>query len=597
MTGWASKPAAAAVFASLLVFPTAFSFGQDAPAPGAAGVGPPVVLTPPGGGDSDGAAGTAPLPVPEAERAPSGIEVDSLAAVSTDYGGTLDSSTGGLPIDMWRGSDRAFIERLLPVLPLATGAPNMRALTRRLLLSSAEAPAGPASVNLMVVRAERLMAMGDREAASELLGLVSDSQRDVAAARLGLEAAWLAGEDERGCADVANLIRRFDQDPYLQKALIFCQARVGQTDEATLGLDLMREQGHTDDASFFELVGVLTGLRKSADVATLDEPKGLHFALLKATGQVLPDDPARAADPDVLAMRLAGGDGPARLAATEQAVAVGLATPEALARLYLAEPTTPEELAGAVDLAPESAHERAVLFQAASQEGAATTRAGLIQRALAAALRDGSFFAVARTYLPLLTQLMPEPAVAAIAGEAGRALYFGGRYEQAGAWLDVARSEAARNPDAAAAVPVLWLLARIAGGADTLVWDAKSVAAWRRSQADAGDADADLRSARLFAIFDGLGEPVGAAWQVLADPGVPATQPLGNPAMLFALDQAAAAGRLGETVMLALFALGADGPGGAHPIALARALAALRQVGLDAEARARAVEAAHAHGR
>src|SRR5690606_15368683 len=157
-----------------------------------------------------------------------------------------------------------------------------------------------------------------------------------------------------------------------------------------------------------------------------------------------------------------------------------------------------------------------------------------------------------------------------------------------------ARAEAARNPDAAAAVPVLWLLARIAGSGEALVWDARSVAAWRR--AAAGDAEADLRAARLFALFDGLGESAGDAWQVLADPAAPSAQPMIDPATWFALGDAGEAGRLGETVMLALCALGPDGPGGAHPVALSRAIAALRQVGLDAEARAVAFEAALADG-
>jgi hypothetical protein len=139
-------------------------------------------------------------------------------------------------------------------------------------------------------------------------------------------------------------------------------------------------------------------------------------------------------------------------------------------------------------------------------------------------------------------------------------------------------------------------MARVAGGGEPLVWDAGSVATWRQAQAAAGDPDADLRAARLFALIDGLGEPAGAAWQVLADPQTPSAQPLGDPATWFALGDAAEAGRLGETVMLALFVLGPDGPGGAHPIALAQAVAALRAVGLDSEARALAVEAALANG-
>lgn len=599
MSGWPSKAAAAPVLAMLLTLAAAGVQAPPALAQSSGGepVGAPVVLTPP-----EGAAGNVPsVPAPAVERAPAGIEVDPLAEVATDYGGTLDPGAGGFPIDMWRGSDRAFVERLLPQLPVAPQSPALRALARRLLLSSAEAPAGTVNVNLLAVRAERLMALGDRAAAADLLALVPESQRDAATARIRLEASWLAGQDEQACAEVGTLIRRFDQDPYLQKALVFCQAKAGQTDEATLGLDLLREQGHADDAIFFDLIAVLTGLRKTAKVEALGEPKGLHYALFKATGQKLPEDPAGTADPDLLAMRLAASDGPERLAATEEAALAGLADPESLARAYGAETASPEELAGALDLAPDSPHARAVLYQAAARATVPTLRATLIQKALVGARQDGSYLTAARVYLPLIQELKPEPAIAAVAGEAGRALYFGGRYELAGAWLEMARAESGRNPDAASAVPVLWLLARIAGGAEALVWDAKSVAAWRQAQAAAGDADADLRAARLFAVFDGLGEPVGAAWQVLAEPAAPsapdsASGAMPNAAVWFALGDAAAAGRLGETVMLVLCTLGPDGPGAAHPIALARALAALRQVGLESEARALAFEAALASG-
>jgi hypothetical protein len=591
MSGSRSK--AVAAFVSLLALPAAFAAAQTTTPGAAETVGPPVVLTPPVAPGED--ATTAPAPAVGIERAPSGIEVDALAATAADYGGPLDPSSGGLPLDMWRGTDRAFVERLLPALPVVPESPALRNLARRLLLSSAEAPAGTPETNLMAVRAGRLVALGDRRAAVELLDRIPESQLDAGTARLRLEASWLAGENERACADVPELMRRFDQDVYLQKALIFCQARSGQTDEATLGLDLLREQGH-DDKLFFELVDVLTGLSKTAEIETLSEPKGLHLAMLEAGDQKLPDGAVDPEGPDLLAIRLATATEAERLAATEQAVGLGLAEPEALVRLYREEAATPDEIAAAVDAAPNSAHARAVLYQAVEGATTPTGRAALIQKALETALRDGSYGVAARIYLPFIEQIRPDAGNAAFAGAAGRALYLGGRYEQAAAWLDVARAEAPRNPDAAAAVPVLWLLARMAGGGEPLVWDARSVAAWRQAQSVAGDAEADLRAARLFAIFDGLGEPAGAAWQVLADPAAPGDAVLPYPALWFALGDAASAGRIGETVMLALFVLGPDGPGETHPVALGRALSALRQVGLEAEARSIAFEAALASG-
>ena len=57
------------------------------------------------------------------------------------------------------------------------------------------------------------------------------------------------------------------------------------------------------------------------------------------------------------------------------------------------------------------------------------------------------------------------------------------------------------------------------------------------------------------------------------------------------LDMAAAEGRIGETVMLALIALAVPDTGFHDPMTVGAAVAALYRIGLEAEARAIAVEA------
>ena len=54
--------------------------------------------------------------------------------------------------------------------------------------------------------------------------------------------------------------------------------------------------------------------------------------------------------------------------------------------------------------------------------------------------------------------------------------------------------------------------------------------------------------------------------------------------------------RLGETVLLSLLALGESGPGAADPVVLSRVLSSLGSIGMAAEARALAMEAALAGG-
>ena len=69
-----------------------------------------------------------------------------------------------------------------------------------------------------------------------------------------------------------------------------------------------------------------------------------------------------------------------------------------------------------------------------------------------------------------------------------------------------------------------------------------------------------------------------------------------DPALWHSLRAAAADKRLGETVLLVLVALGQRDLAQASPLTLSAVIVALRQVGLDAEARALAVEAAIAAG-
>jgi len=99
------------------------------------------------------------------------------------------------------------------------------------------------------------------------------------------------------------------------------------------------------------------------------------------------------------------------------------------------------------------------------------------------------------------------------------------------------------------------------------------------------------------AVFEGLGQPIGAGAMTAATlPAEAIPVPAADPALLFSLSDAAAAHRIGETVLLSLYALGPEGPAGCNPLALARVIAALRQIGFDSEARAIAIEAAIAAG-
>jgi hypothetical protein len=309
-----------------------------------------------------------------------------------------------------------------------------------------------------------------------------------------------------------------------------------------------------------------------------------------------PADLATSGDPLILGAlaRNEALDPDLRLVVAEQAAARGAYPVVELVKLYRAVDAEPAERDAIMDTAVGiiTPRQRALLYQEALFATDSGVRARYLQRSLDLAREHGGYMLTAETLLPLLAEIVPAPQLTWFAADAGRALFVMKRYEQASGWFAVVRRTEAVDPIAAAALPTLWLYARIAGGADPMAWDASSLAEWRATQS--ADDELGLNALRIYAVFDGLGETIGNAADLPVATGDVAQIP--NPSLFFNLAEAAASGQRGETVMLALINLGEAGPGQVNPIVLSRVLSSLRTVGLNAEARALAFEAIVAAG-
>lgn len=578
----------------------AFASAQTAAPPlPAASAGAPIQLLPGPIEPAEATPTTGVAPVASANdaltadtRAPTGIQVEPIGS-GDSYGGTLDPDDGGLGIAMWQGTGRATAEALLPQLPAPGSSPALRGLVRRLLLSAAEAPLGDGSANLLALRVERLRALGNLADMKSFLAVLPQRPDDPAIARFRLETAWLAGDLDAACAEVGALLPQFPDAIDLQEGQVFCQAVAGQVKESQLGAGLLREQG-VADAAFFALLDAVNGYQ-GVPVPEDAAPTALALAMAEKAGV----EPVLAwtftADPAILARLASGAALPIelRLVAGERAFAMGALDADGLAAIYQAVPADPaalEKLRALEDeaLAPGS---RALFYQAIQRAPQTAARVQLLHRVLELARADGGYPAAVATEMTVLLQLAPAADLAWFAADAGRAFYFAGRYERAGAWENVARLRAPNDRDAAEAVRTLALLAQIAGGAEPLAWAPDAVEQWRAAQEAAGDPDAALRAARLFAVLASIGEPVGDRWSLLA--GEPS---LAEPAQRAQLAAAAAAGRRAETVALAAILLGPNGPAAAHPVLVYEALTALGLVGLGDEARALALETVIASG-
>ncbi|GAA0584264.1 hypothetical protein [Caenispirillum bisanense] len=522
-----------------------------------------------------------------------GVAVAPLDRLDPAATGLLEERTGGLPYRLWQGTPAELAVTLVDKLPPGAPSPVAHELAYRLLASTAANPQGPEAAALLPLRVEHLRVMGEAPAAARLAETVPAQDRPEALRRALVDALLAQATAEAVPAEVCPQAREgvaaFDS-PYWQKVAAFCDLLDRKPDSAQLTLAMLRETGH-DDAPFYWAADQLSGLKPAA-LKSMPAPNPLLLAMVRAAGRELPAD-ALGADAEPWLLAAVAGHGPLadRLALAERAAAMGALTAPELARLYAAEAFSEADLAAPAGTQAQSPRERARLFQRQVRQN---------DPAVMAAALEGVRFtplypATAALYADGLAALPPLPELTAIAA---RALFAAGRADAARPWLQEARLRQDAPPAAAAALRALWPYERVADAPAAAPFSPEMLTAWRATQPPGTQkVEIDRRHTLVLGLLQALGEPVASAdWLVpLTDATVDA-RPVPDAAILRALDVAAAQGRIGETVALALIALGNEGPAVVHPEALFRAVAALRRIGLEADAKALALEAMAAAG-
>jgi hypothetical protein len=546
------------------------------PAPSTLGeplrLAPPTTLLPQDGDAATSVRSSLDPTDPDAQQSIEGIEISRLTELDPESVGILDPEHGGFSGDLWRGTERRTVERLLPRLPGAMGSATMRDLARRLLLSNAAPPesrpgeASERGINLLALRVGRLAAMGDFAGLSGLLEVAPQRYDSEAVARARVETLFLDGRGGSACKEVRFRVAEHESSAYWRKALVYCQILLDDMDGANLGLALLREEG-------------------AAQADPVSPATAMHLAMFQSTGLPLPVEVADQVSPGLLVLlaRATANSLEQRTAAAERAVNLGLLAPAVLAALYLDHAFDPGQRANAISSSEllTGAERRALFYQAARGQTVPSVRAELLNVALLAARDDGSYGLMAQVVGPLVGEIPLQPELAWFAETAGRVLYAGGHFEQASAWLTLARQQSLIDPQAATAVAVLWPYSRLAGSLGPT--SEGDLASWAAAQPGLTPEEIAERQLLLRTVFQAIGQSDPLIWSDLV--GAQALDPAARPpdaAMI--------------TVLLALLALGEEGPGEAHPLVLHEVLSALAQVDLAHEARLLAIEAAVANG-
>lgn len=565
------------------------------------------VFTPTGAGSAPGTLGTLPTQL-QVEGTADGGAVRYQPQGDAEGMGVLGPNEGGFGRRVWAGTDRRVIEALLPRLPANNPSSVLYDLARRLLLTDAVMPAAalaskglPAS-DLMAVRLDRLAALGETEGLARLLQVLPEGSQPELRRRLEVELLLTRGRESDACQSVRAGAPEDGEDRFWLKALTYCQILSGERAAAELGLTILRESARSDDQLFLRLAEAALGLHplNPGEISRLEPERirPLEFALLSSIGLPLPPKLILEGAPRARLQLIhdVTADLDDRTQAAEWAVATRRLPAGDLALLYGAYSFTAGQIDGALTegYGMQGVEARALYFQSIGQQDQPDTEIRAAELALERAEADGVYSATARVVLPALSVGPDDVTYAWFADTAGRALYVLGRYEEATAWLLLARQEAAISARAAVAAHRLWPYSRLAGIA--AISNEAGLEGWRYAQPDPNGPKVAQQLSLLRVLFDALGESDAMAWIDLAMSDDERAQALPDASLLYALEDASYSGRLGETVLLALIVMGETPPAEAHPLALNAVLSALMQVGLPIEARALAIEAALGSG-
>lgn len=536
-----------------------------------------------------------------------GIEENILRSPDPASLGILEAADGGFPADLWLGARRPVLEKLLVLMPVGTLSPTVNALGGRLLLTSAPVPraeSGGDESRLLEAKVIAVAGLGHLEQLNAYLeGLPSENITGTVR-RIKAEALLLDG-DMRAACDVARLGRIEEGSAFWLKLEALCLAIAGNSAGAALNIGLLEESNEVslrfamliDEVSFQKEGGAPDPSAPPAtEVFRAGELDALMVALVSAAGRKIEVEAVQSLPLLVQATLALSGDLELDLRAdlAELAAARGAIPGAALGDIFLGMAFTEGEK-NSVELLAETdlgARVDGLIYFMILEAGDEPRQLELLRLGWERVLRQQKQSALGPIYADLAAGFRANPSLVNFAPLAGRILIYAGRIDEARVWYDMLAGLAIQGEAAATASLVeLWPLLLIAESNEATAYSDGFLDLWRQG-VSVLPADQQLSRAGLFySLLETFGHPVSErAWEdVLAKPATESGQ-APHYGLWRQLLLSARAKRLGETVTLSLTTIGAEGPDGTSITALTAALRSLKGAGLEAEARALAVE-------
>ena len=365
-----------------------------------------------------------------------GIKSIELKNIDPNTIGVL-SNKEGLGYEMWKGSERKFVEKYLALLPINKESNVAIDLTKKLLLTSANTPSGEGENNLFTIRIKKLLELGDLENTKLLIDSLSDYEKNEEIQKIEIEINLSFNNFDLVCSSIDEKIKKYKSDVYWKKIQIFCQILNDEIHKANLGLSLIKEHENFNDDIFLNIVDSLI-YKEEIDISQYADIDLLNLTMTRIGKIILPDDLSFPNDPLFLSMlyRMPNVPIETRIRALEQSQKLISIPEDIIQEMYNSYEIKENETKFSLDsdfpdLGPAT---QAILYQRAIKEDSNENKAKIIKQAFNLAQENKNYSLIVKLNLETLLEIKASKKLLWFANTASKALFYSNELEMAFDW-------------------------------------------------------------------------------------------------------------------------------------------------------------------
>ena len=347
------------------------------------------------------------------------------------------SNKEGLGYEMWKGSERKFVEKYLALLPINKESNVAIDLTKKLLLTSANTPSGEGENNLFTIRIKKLLELGDLENTKLLIDSLSDYEKNEEIQKIEIEINLSFNNFDLVCSSIDEKIKKYKSDVYWKKIQIFCQILNDEIHKANLGLSLIKEHENFNDDIFLNIVDSLI-YKEEIDISQYADIDLLNLTMTRIGKIILSDDLSFPNDPLFLSMlyRMPNVPIETRIRALEQSQKLISIPEDIIQEMYNSYEIKENETKFSLDsdfpdLGPAT---QAILYQRAIKEDSNENKAKIIKQAFNLAQENKNYSLIVKLNLETLLEIKASKKLLWFANTASKALFYSNELEMAFDW-------------------------------------------------------------------------------------------------------------------------------------------------------------------